>query len=302
LSIVLPKDYTAVGKLNYSPIPYWSVQQSEVVPACRIDVSSAKSISITVQIASLLQCPFNVRGGGHAAFAGGSSVKDGILINLARLDTVVLSKDRQTASIGPGNTWYDVYSKLDPLGVSVVGGREAGVGVSGLTLGGGISYFSGRFGWACDNVRSYEVVLASGQIVNASPSKHTDLYWALRGGAGSNFGIVSRFDLMAFEQGLLWGGSTYHPSTADDALATAFESFNNAAPTDPYAHLYIAYVYALQLGGFIGITGPAYGKPVAYPPIFSEIKGIPALLDTTHVASMTTLAVELNQTAHQRQL
>jgi FAD/FMN-containing dehydrogenase len=55
---------------------------------------------------------------------------------MAKLNMVVLSEDRSTAAIGPGNTWYDVYKVLDPLGVSVVGGREAGVGVGGLTLGG----------------------------------------------------------------------------------------------------------------------------------------------------------------------
>jgi len=49
---------------------------------------------------------------------------------------VELSEDRSTTSVGPGNTWYDIYTKLDPLDVSVVGGREAGVGVGGLTLGG----------------------------------------------------------------------------------------------------------------------------------------------------------------------
>lgn len=52
------------------------------------------------------------------------------------LNMVKLSDDRRTTSVGPGNTWYDVYTKLDPLKVSVVGGREADVGVGGLTLGG----------------------------------------------------------------------------------------------------------------------------------------------------------------------
>lgn len=272
------------------------------MPACRLDASNAKSISVAVQVAALLQCPFNVRGGGHTAFAGGSTVKDGILINLGRLDDVILSRDRRTASVGPGQTWYDVYSRLDPLGVSVVGGREAGVGVSGLTLGGGISYFSGRFGWACDNVRQYEVVLASGKIVEASPTTNPDLYWALRGGAGSNYGIVTRFDLAAFEQGLLWGGSTFHSGAYDSQLATAFENFNKAAPSDPYAHMYIAFVYAAQLGGFAGTIGPAYGKPTPYPPIFGEIKNIPTAFDRTKIASMATLSVDLNQTAYQRQL
>lgn len=302
LSIILPEEHSAIGQADYSPLPYWSVQQAEVVPACRIDVASAKHISLVVQIAALTKCPFNVKGGGHAAFAGGSSIKDGILINLARLNSVVLSQDRKTASIGPGQTWYDVYSRLDPLKVSVVGGREAGVGVSGLTLGGGISYFSGRFGWACDNVRNYEVVLASGKIVDASPKTNSDLYWALRGGGGSSFGIVSRFDLVAFEQDLMWGGSKFHAIQTENALAKTFENFNIAAPSDPFAHFYIAFVYAPQLGGFAAVSGPAYGKPIPNAPIFDELNEIPSLLDGTSIANISRLSVELNQTAYQRQL
>jgi hypothetical protein len=80
-----------------------------------------------------------VKSGGHAAFAGGSSIQGGILINLANLNEVTLSQDRETTRIGPGNVWSDVYEVLDLLGVSVVGGREAGVGVGGLTLGGEFS-------------------------------------------------------------------------------------------------------------------------------------------------------------------
>ena len=80
-----------------------------------------------------------MKSGGHAAFAGGSSIENGILINLAKMNEVTLSADRKTTRVGPGNNWGDVYETLDPLGVSVVGGRESGVGVGGLTLGGEFS-------------------------------------------------------------------------------------------------------------------------------------------------------------------
>lgn len=68
---------------------------------------------------------------------------------------------------------------------------------------GGISYFSGFRGWACDNVENYEIVLANGKIVNASPSTNPDLFFALRGG-GNNFGIVTRMDLTTLPQGNMW--------------------------------------------------------------------------------------------------
>ena len=302
LAILLPDEHSAVGQADYAPLPYWSVQQSEVVPACRIDVSSAKSISTVVKVAQLTKCPFNVKSGGHAAFAGGSSIQDGVLINLGRLNSVTVSDNRKTVSVGPGQTWFDVYKVLDPLGLSVVGGREAGVGIGGFLLGGGISYFAGRRGWGCDNVQNYEVVLSSGKIVNASPTSNSDLYWALRGGGGSNFGIVSKFDIDSFDQGNLWGGGRYYSFDTSASLAKAFANFNVAAPTDPDAHLYIAFAYAAQLGGFLGISGPAYAKPEPNPSIFNELGAIPSLIDATNVASMSTLSVQLNQTEYLRQV
>ncbi|KAF4637127.1 hypothetical protein G7Y89_g968 [Cudoniella acicularis] len=272
-------------------------KQAELTPTCRIDVSSAQDISTTIKVSKLTQCPFVVKSGGHAAFAGGSSIQNGMLINMARLNMVSLSDDRKITKVGPGNTWYDVYKKLDPLGASVVGGREAGVGVGGLALGGGISYFSGRYGWACDNVLNYEVVLANSSIVNASPTKYSDLYWALRGGSGTNFGVISRFDLATFEQGLLWGGSRFYSMDKNISLSEAFSNFVVDAPTDDFAHLYLAFVYASELGGFAANTGPVYGLPVANPPIFAELEKIPYVEDATGFSNLTSLTVALNQTA-----
>jgi FAD binding domain len=100
-----------------------------------------------------------------------------------------------------------VYAKLGPLKYTVVGGRETTVGVGGLTLGGGISYYSGRYGLACDNVLSYETVLAYGTVANISQSNAPDLYRALPGG-GNNFAVVTRYHLAAFACNLMQGGLT----------------------------------------------------------------------------------------------
>ncbi|PQE19361.1 FAD binding domain-containing protein [Rutstroemia sp. NJR-2017a BVV2] len=300
LSIFLPQQFTSPQLANYTPLPYWSVQQALVVPACRIDVTSARNISTVIQISKLTQCPFAVKSGGHAAEAGTSSIQNGILINMAKLNMVELSGDRSTVAIGPGNTWYDVFKVLDPLGVSVVGGREAGVGVGGLTLGGGISYFSPRYGWACDNIRSYEVILADGSIVNATPQSHADLYWALRGGSGTNFGIVSRFDAVAFEQGLLWGGSRFYTPDVNASLIEAYSKFIVDAPSDDNASLYIAGGYEASLGGYVLASGPAYTKPIANASIFNTLNAIPSLGDTTGIGNMADFSVALNQTAFLR--
>jgi FAD/FMN-containing dehydrogenase len=118
---------------------------------------SASDVSQAVLTAQVSQCEFAIKSGGHAAFAGASNIDGGMAIDLIKLNQVTVSSDKKQTSVGPGNRWFDVYTKLQPMGLSVIGGRVSDIGVGGLTLGGGISFFSGRYGWACDNVNTYEV-------------------------------------------------------------------------------------------------------------------------------------------------
>lgn len=113
-------------------------------------------------------------------------------LNATEYDTTT-----KVASIGTGARWGDVYGELQEHNVSVTGGRQSVVGVGGLTLGGGVGWTTPRTGFACDNVVNYEVVLASGEIVNANASCHPELWRALKGGS-SNFGVVTRFDINTF--------------------------------------------------------------------------------------------------------
>jgi hypothetical protein len=95
----------------------------------------------------------------HTPFAGAANIDQGITIDLSQLNQVTPSRDLSTVTVGPGNRWADVYSKLDALGIAIGGGRSASVGVGGLTLGGGVSFFSPRYGFVCDNIIRYEVSL-----------------------------------------------------------------------------------------------------------------------------------------------
>ena len=115
---------------------YWSLQQESVSPYCIFKPSAGLEVSILVLISRLTQCPFAVRSGGHAAFAGASNIAGGITVSLEDMNEINLSADKRTAAIGPGNTWYDVYENLAEHGLAVVGGRVSGIGVGGLTLGG----------------------------------------------------------------------------------------------------------------------------------------------------------------------
>ncbi|KAH7047422.1 FAD binding domain protein, partial [Macrophomina phaseolina] len=273
---------------------FWSLQQGNVRPACVFKPTSATEVSVAVQLARLLQCPFAVKSGGHATFAGASNIPDGITIDFKLMNAITLSPERDQASIGPGNTWFDVYTALEPEGLAVIGGRVAEIGVGGLTLGGGISFFSGLYGWACDNVVEFEVVTANGSIVNVSPEAEPDLYWALRGG-GNNFGIVTRFTLSTFPQGLMWGGGRIHTFEQKDGLVSAFTNFGFNAPQDPKAAVILSIGHVQ--GMYLAASDLQYADPVADPPILENFTAaaIPNVLqDSTSVRTLPNLTQYFN--------
>jgi FAD/FMN-containing dehydrogenase len=270
---------------------YWSVQQESTLPTCRFTPTSASGVSLAVLVVQVAQCQFAVKSGGHAAFTGASNINGGLTIDLMKLKEIRVSEDKTQTSVGPGNTWFDVYSKLEPMGLSVIGGRVSGIGVGGLTLGGGISFFSGRYGWACDNVNTYEVIFADGSIHEVNYTTYPDLYFALRGG-GNNFGIVTRFDLVTFPQGDLWAGSEiflYSNGTAA-ALNEALYNININAPSNPYAQVILAYSYVQSIDGYIITSDLQNGKPVANPRILRNFTTVPgSVYNTLRITNLTGL-------------
>ncbi|KAF1840329.1 FAD binding domain-containing protein [Cucurbitaria berberidis CBS 394.84] len=269
---------------------YWSAQQNRLKPHCVFKPSNALQVSTLVLLSRLTQCPFAVKGGGHAAFAGGSSIDGGITVALENLNGITLSSDKEIASIGPGNQWGHVYKTLEQYGVAVIGGRVASVGVSGLTLGGGISHFANAYGWACDNVESFEVVTASGIIVTASATVFPDLYWALRGG-GNNFGIVTKFNMRTFVHGPMWGGQRAHLESEWDAVYRAYYNLARDAAKDTKQAQIVS--FALQNGNKIAAEDLEYSDPTPWPAVFDEWKAIPAIVDGTAINNLSTLTQNL---------
>ncbi|KAI9699452.1 MAG: hypothetical protein M1836_003063 [Candelina mexicana] len=277
---------------------YWDTQQSAIFPACHAVVNSASDVSFILLLAEATQCPFAVKSGGHSDIPGFSNSKGGITIDLGQLKQLDVSRDLRTTQTGPGNTWGSVYEQLDARNLTVIGGRESGVGVGGLTLGGGMSFFSGQHGFACDNVQNYQVVLADGKIVDINQKSNPDLYFALRGG-GNNFGIVTRFDLDTYEQGLLWGGIQVFPSTLNVSINKAFETFNANAEKDPSAALILSYSYSFKANTYFATTVYDYALPTVFPPIFEDFKKIASnntpILDTTRFSPLANFTEELMQ-------
>lgn len=150
-----------------------------------------------------------------------------------------------------------------------------------------MSYFSPRYGFVCDTVENFEVVLASGTLVSANANVNPDLWLALKGGS-NNFGVVTRFDLRTFKQGDIWAGYIYNPIETWPAQIQAFTEINAASEYDPYASLINSYVYSAASGGMAVANDLVYTKPQPYPAILKPFTDIqPQFLNSLQIQNLT---------------
>ncbi|KAK0112796.1 hypothetical protein ONS95_014528 [Cadophora gregata] len=285
-------------KYQTSSSSYWSSQAQSAAPSCVVSPTTTVQVSQTVAAINLLrvlglQCQFAIRSGGHTPWAGAATIQSGIQIDLSAINQVTVAADQKTTSIGPGARWVDVYMKLDALSLAVIGGRAATVGVGGLVTGGGISFFSARYGFAADNVVSFEVVLYDGSVVKASATSRPDLFFALKGGS-NNFGIVTRFDLVTFSSGNFWGGSVIYPISAKAENLAAFVKFAGQSTYDVYGALIHSYAWSAASGGWIIANNIEYTKPEVNPPVFQDFLAIqPQYVSTMRISNLTDFTLEI---------
>jgi FAD/FMN-containing dehydrogenase len=160
-----------------------------VKPRAVVFCESLADVQKTVRWARRHAVRIVPRSGGHSY--GGYSTTTGVVVDVSRLKGIALDRHGH-AVIGAGARLIDVYDHLAQFGRTVPAGSCPTVGIAGLALGGGVGFASRKFGLTCDNLLEATVVLADGSAVVCNASKHPDLYWALRGGGGGNFGIVTR--------------------------------------------------------------------------------------------------------------
>ena len=161
-------------------------------PALVLQPTSAAHVAAAVGSARDHGLLLSIKGGGHN-MAGTSIAERGLTLDMSRMRDVIVDPEARLAHVGSGCRLRDVDRATQAHGLATpLGSFDSGVGVAGLTLGGGLGYLTRRFGWTVDNLEEVEIVTADGQIRTASRDENADLLWALRGGGG-NFGVVTRF-------------------------------------------------------------------------------------------------------------
>ncbi|KAF7854228.1 hypothetical protein EAF04_010525 [Stromatinia cepivora] len=283
---------------NYveSSVSYYAQQEGELFPHCFVKPASSEDVSKVVQTLVLLNaistiCPFAIRSGGHHTVVGIANIHSGITIDLRNINQTTINTDKTIAHVGTGARWGSVYSTLNFEGLAVSGGRVADIGVGGFITGGGLSYFGPAYGFGCDTVVNYEIVLADGKIANANNQENTDLFTALKGGS-NNFGIVTRVDLKPFELTDYFGGQIFYLGTETPKLLDAFAEYSSSPDLDTRSFVLLTTLYAPN-AGYIATSDFSYTEAIEKPPVFDNFLNIPNISANLRISNLTDFSVSL---------
>ncbi len=198
-------------------------------PAMIVRAASVADVVTAVRTARDLGLEIGVRCGGHSG-AGHAVPDGGLMIDLTPLGGVRVDPVRRRAWVRGGALLGALDRAAQAHGLATTAGNVSHTGVGGLTLGGGMGWLARQYGLACDNVESYQVVTAAGEVVRASRDEHPDLFWGLRGGGG-NFGIVTEFEFRLHPAGTRTLVAEYDfPLDKAFAALRAWRDLNAEAP------------------------------------------------------------------------
>lgn len=151
-----------------------------------------------VKLAAKMKFEIRVRSGGHD-YEGESSGTDTVVIDLSRMTSVAVEKKsgRNIARVQPGNIFKDLIPQLTKKGVCIPHGTCGTVGIAGFTMGGGWGPWTRKQGMCCESLIGATMVLGDGRRIDIAEGD--ELLWALRGGGGMSYGIVTEFIFDAFD-------------------------------------------------------------------------------------------------------
>jgi FAD/FMN-containing dehydrogenase len=217
-------------------------------PAAVVRCRSHHDVSETLAFARRWGVHVTARSGGHC-FAGRSST-DGIVIDVTPMRAVTVFGD--VATVGAGARLGELYDALDEHDLTIAAGCGPTVGIAGLTLGGGHGVLGRRHGLTCDQLLAAQVVLADGRVVECDERRDGDLFWALRGASGCQFGVVTSLVLRTLPAPVVTTFELAWPFEAAAAVVAAWQEWAPDAPDELHA--------ALQLSASgDGVSSPMVG-------------------------------------------
>ncbi|KAI0112949.1 FAD-binding domain-containing protein [Daldinia grandis] len=177
-------------------------------PAYVVNATTAQDVKLSIDFARTYNIRLVVKSTGHD-YQGRSQAPGALSIwthHMQALETHTsfqprgcdFTLDSTAATVGPGSQLGNVYEELGKIGQIIVGGNAKSVSVGGYLTGGGHSILAPRYGLGADQVLEMEVVTSAGDIVVANECQNQDLFWAMRGGGGSTFGVMTSVTLTTY--------------------------------------------------------------------------------------------------------
>jgi FAD/FMN-containing dehydrogenase len=227
-------------------------------PRAIVRCAGVADVVTAVCAARELDLEIGVRCGGHSVL-GLCVPEDGLMIDLTPMGSVRVDPEQRRAWVQGGALLGDLDIAAQEHGLATTAGNVSHTGVGGLTLGGGMGWLARTYGLTCDNVVSYEVVTAAGDVVRASPDDNPDLFWGLRGGGG-NFGIVTEFEFQLHPVGTRAFVAEY--DFALDDAAAALRAWRDLSAEAPRAATFNAAIGAdgTTMAGFVWVGDPQEGQ------------------------------------------
>ncbi|HEX8835947.1 MAG TPA: FAD-binding oxidoreductase [Candidatus Acidoferrum sp.] len=248
---VAPLDAAAIGKLaseitghvitpeapDYEAARLIFNRAFDQRPAVIVRCAGPSDVARCLDLAQTKNLPLAVRAGGHSR-VGYGMCDGGVVVDLSEMKRVEVNAGKRVAVVGAGALVRHLDEATQRFGLATTSGGCPTVGVAGLTLGGGEGRLMEKYGAACDNLLSAQVVTVDGRTVEASLTSSPGLFWAIRGGGG-NFGVVTTLEYQLHPVDKVVSGALAYPAGRVSELLQAFVRFLAGAPDemDAFAQL-----------------------------------------------------------------
>lgn len=207
-----------------------------VMPKIVFRPVNERDVTVAMMLAVKYGLVVTVKNGGHNP-AGFSLNQGGMVVDMKHMKKVFWSNEPDNALHAQGGArWSDVHGVIKERGRSIVGGGCPQVGVTGLALGGGVGWTSRYRGLVSDNLLAARIVFPNGTLTAIDSKDNSELLWALRGGGGSNFGVVTEVVLKTFpaEKKYFAGSFCFdrHPDSFKDIIEVLQSMINGEFDLD----------------------------------------------------------------------
>lgn len=261
-------------------------------PAMVVRCASADDVARSMEFARRQHLPLSVRGGGHNR--AGLSIRDGsVVVDMSQMNAVEVDTGNRVASAQAGAMAVQLDAATQQFGLATTSAGCPTVGIAGLTLGGGEGFLMSKYGAACDNLLSANLVLADGRQVVASEHSNPDLYWAIRGGGG-NFGVATRLEYRLYPLSDVLAGTLAYPAGRLAELLHGFGQFVASAPDEMNV---IAQILPSADGARFLITLCHCGDPRSGNSLIEPLRAMKPAEERIRVASYMQVNATINPAA-----